>query len=130
MHLYFEKARTTVGWKGLINDPYLDQSFKISDGLRLARHLLLDLAEMGVPAGTEFPDMMAHRIASGSKDCRLSILGKAEKAVRMRRRLNGLNGDLHVARRAILESRRARQTRNQLPDALGSRSFAPRSLPS
>jgi hypothetical protein len=57
---------------------------------------------------------MAHRIASGSKDCRLSILGKAEKAVRMRRRLNGLNGDLHVARRAILESHRARQTRNQL----------------
>lgn len=58
MRVYFEKPRTTVGWKGLINDPYLDESFKINDGLRLARHLLLDLAEMGVPAGTEFLDMI------------------------------------------------------------------------
>ncbi len=58
MRVYFEKPRTTVGWKGLINDPYLDQSFKINDGLRLARHLLLDLAEMGVAAGTEFLDVM------------------------------------------------------------------------
>src|ERR1700683_5418451 len=53
MRVYFEKPRTTVGWKGLLNDPHLDQSFKINDGLRLARHLLLDLAEMGGPAGTE-----------------------------------------------------------------------------
>ena len=52
MRVYFEKPRTTIGWKGLINDPYLDQSYKINDGLRLARHLLLDLAEMGVPTGT------------------------------------------------------------------------------
>src|ERR1035437_1537347 len=44
MRVYFEKPRTTIGWKGLINDPHLDQSFKINDGLRLARHLLLDLA--------------------------------------------------------------------------------------
>jgi len=58
MRVYFEKPRTTVGWKGLINDPHLDQSFKINDGLRLARRLLLDLAEMGVPAGTEFLDMI------------------------------------------------------------------------
>jgi 3-deoxy-7-phosphoheptulonate synthase len=58
MRVYFEKPRTTVGWKGLINDPHLDQSYKINDGLRLARHLLLDLAEMGVPAGTEFLDVM------------------------------------------------------------------------
>ncbi len=58
MRVYFEKPRTTIGWKGLINDPYLDQSFKINDGLRLARHLLLDLAEMGIPAGTEFLDMI------------------------------------------------------------------------
>jgi 3-deoxy-7-phosphoheptulonate synthase len=50
MRVYFEKPRTTVGWKGLINDPHLDQSFNINDGLRLARRLLLDLAEMGVPA--------------------------------------------------------------------------------
>ena len=59
MRVYFEKPRTTVGWKGLINDPHLDQSFKINDGLRLARHLLLDLAEMGVPTGTEFLDMIS-----------------------------------------------------------------------
>jgi len=56
MRVYFEKPRTTLGWKGLINDPYLDESFQINDGLRKARHLLLDLAEMGVPAGTEFLD--------------------------------------------------------------------------
>jgi 3-deoxy-7-phosphoheptulonate synthase len=56
MRVYFEKPRTTVGWKGLINDPYLDQTFKINDGLRQARHLLFDLAQLGVPAGTEFLD--------------------------------------------------------------------------
>jgi 3-deoxy-7-phosphoheptulonate synthase len=59
MRVYFEKPRTTLGWKGLINDPHLDGSFRINDGLRLARHLLLDLAEMGVPAGTEFLDMIS-----------------------------------------------------------------------
>src|SRR5450432_148608 len=59
MRVYFEKPRTTVGWKGLINDPHLNESFKINDGLRLARHLLLDLAEMGVPAGTEFLDIIS-----------------------------------------------------------------------
>lgn len=59
MRVYFEKPRTTLGWKGLINDPFLDESFRINDGLRLARRLLLDLAEMGVPAGTEFLDMIS-----------------------------------------------------------------------
>ena len=59
MRVYFEKPRTTLGWKGLINDPFLDESFRINDGLRKARHLLLDLAEMGVPAGTEFLDMIS-----------------------------------------------------------------------
>jgi 3-deoxy-7-phosphoheptulonate synthase len=58
MRVYFEKPRTTVGWKGLINDPYLDGSFRINDGLRIARRLLLDLAELGMPAGTEFLDMI------------------------------------------------------------------------
>ncbi len=56
MRVYFEKPRTTVGWKGLINDPGLDGSFRINDGLRIARRLLVDLNEMGVPAGTEFLD--------------------------------------------------------------------------
>ena len=65
MRVYFEKPRTTIGWKGLINDPHLDQSFKINDGLRLARHLLLDLAEMGVPTGTEFLDMISPQYIAG-----------------------------------------------------------------
>ena len=56
MRSYFEKPRTTVGWKGFINDPDLDESFAINDGLALARSLLLDLAKMGLPAGCEFLD--------------------------------------------------------------------------
>lgn len=58
MRVYFEKPRTTVGWKGLINDPDLDNSFKINKGLRIARQLLLDLNEMGVAAGTEYLDLI------------------------------------------------------------------------
>jgi 3-deoxy-7-phosphoheptulonate synthase len=58
MRVYFEKPRTTVGWKGLINDPLLDGSFKINEGLRLARELLLDINELGVPAATEFLDTL------------------------------------------------------------------------
>jgi 3-deoxy-7-phosphoheptulonate synthase len=58
MRVYFEKPRTTVGWKGLINDPNLDGSFSINKGLRIARELLLDLSTMGVPAGCEFLDMI------------------------------------------------------------------------
>ena len=64
MRVYFEKPRTTLGWKGLINDPYFDESFRISDGLRIARRLLHDLAEMGVPAGTEFLDMISPQYVS------------------------------------------------------------------
>jgi 3-deoxy-7-phosphoheptulonate synthase len=56
MRVYFEKPRTTVGWKGLINDPYLDDSFKIPDGLHIGRQLLLDLAEKGLPTATEALD--------------------------------------------------------------------------
>src|SRR5947208_6025665 len=58
MRVYFEKPRTTVGWKGLINDPDLDGSFHINKGLRLARELLMDINEAGLPAGTEFLDMI------------------------------------------------------------------------
>ena len=58
MRVYFEKPRTTVGWKGLINDPRLDGSFRINEGLRTARSLLLDIAEMGLPTATEFLDMI------------------------------------------------------------------------
>nr|WP_217344051.1 3-deoxy-7-phosphoheptulonate synthase AroG [Noviherbaspirillum sp. L7-7A]MBV0878156.1 3-deoxy-7-phosphoheptulonate synthase AroG [Noviherbaspirillum sp. L7-7A] len=59
MRVYFEKPRTTVGWKGLINDPYMDNSFRINDGLRMARELLLNINELGLPAGTEFLDMIS-----------------------------------------------------------------------
>ena len=58
MRVYFEKPRTTVGWKGLINDPRLDGSFSINDGIRIARELLLEINELGVPAGCEFLDMI------------------------------------------------------------------------
>jgi 3-deoxy-7-phosphoheptulonate synthase len=58
MRVYFEKPRTTVGWKGLINDPDLDNSFQINRGLRLARELLLSVNELGLPAGSEFLDMI------------------------------------------------------------------------
>lgn len=58
MRVYFEKPRTTVGWKGLINDPYLDDSYRINDGIRLARRLLWEINEMGLPAATEFLDMI------------------------------------------------------------------------
>jgi 3-deoxy-7-phosphoheptulonate synthase len=59
MRVYFEKPRTTVGWKGLINDPGLDESFEINRGLRLARELLRDLAISGVPTGTEYLDLIS-----------------------------------------------------------------------
>jgi 3-deoxy-7-phosphoheptulonate synthase len=59
MRVYFEKPRTTVGWKGFINDPRLDGSFRMNEGLRLARSLLLDITRMGVPVGTEFLDLLS-----------------------------------------------------------------------
>jgi 3-deoxy-7-phosphoheptulonate synthase len=58
MRVYFEKPRTTVGWKGLINDPYMDNSFKLNDGLRIGRKLLLDLNDLGLPTAGEFLDMI------------------------------------------------------------------------
>ncbi len=59
MRVYFEKPRTTVGWKGYINDPRLDGSFRINEGLRRARELLLDVAALGLPAGSEFLDLLS-----------------------------------------------------------------------
>jgi 3-deoxy-7-phosphoheptulonate synthase len=77
MRVYFEKPRTTVGWKGLINDPYLDGSFAINDGLRLARRFLLDVTELGLPAGTEFldpitPQFIADLVSWGAIGARTS----------------------------------------------------------
>jgi len=59
MRVYFEKPRTTVGWKGLINDPYLDESYRIEEGLRLARQVLMEINRLGMPAGSEFLDVIS-----------------------------------------------------------------------
>ena len=59
MRVYFEKPRTTVGWKGLINDPYLDETFRIDEGLRIGRQLLLEINRLGMPAGSEFLDVIS-----------------------------------------------------------------------
>ncbi|MGA8731815.1 MAG: 3-deoxy-7-phosphoheptulonate synthase [Terracidiphilus sp.] len=113
MRVYFEKPRTTIGWKGLINDPYLDQSYKINDGLRLARHLLLDLAEMGVPTGTEFLDMISPQYVAGLVSW--GAIGARTTESQVHRQLvsgvscpvgfkNATSGDVQVAIDAILSA--------------------------
>jgi 3-deoxy-7-phosphoheptulonate synthase len=113
MRVYFEKPRTTIGWKGLINDPYLDQSYKINDGLRLARHLLLDLAEMGVPAGTEFLDMITPQYIAGL--VAWGAVGARTSESQVHRQLvsgvscpvgfkNATSGDVQVAVDAVLSA--------------------------
>jgi 3-deoxy-7-phosphoheptulonate synthase len=113
MRVYFEKPRTTVGWKGLLNDPYLDQSYKINDGLRLARHLLLDLAEMGVPAGTEFLDMISPQYVAGLVSW--GAIGARTTESQVHRQLvsglscpvgfkNATSGDVQVAIEAVLSA--------------------------
>jgi 3-deoxy-7-phosphoheptulonate synthase len=110
MRVYFEKPRTTVGWKGLINDPHLDQSFKINDGLRLARRLLLDLAEMGVPAGTEFLDMIIPQYLASLVSW--GAIGARTTESQVHRELvsglscpvgfkNGTSGDVQIAVQAV-----------------------------
>lgn len=113
MRVYFEKPRTTVGWKGLINDPHLDQSYKINDGLRLARRLLLDLAEMGVPAGTEFLDMITPQYLAGLVSW--GAIGARTTESQVHRQLvsglscpvgfkNATSGDVQIAIEAILSA--------------------------
>src|SRR5450755_3654225 len=113
MRVYFEKPRTTIGWKGLINDPYLDQSYKINDGLRQARHLLLDLAEMGVPAGTEFLDMITPQYVAGLVS--LVAIGAPTTESQVHRQLvsglscpvgfkNATSGDVQIAIDAVLSA--------------------------
>ena len=113
MRVYFEKPRTTVGWKGLINDPYLDQSYKINDGLREARHLLLDLAEMGVPAGTEFLDMIIPQYVAGLVSW--GAIGARTTESQVHRQLvsglscpvgfkNATSGDVQIAVEAVLSA--------------------------
>jgi len=113
MRVYFEKPRTTVGWKGLINDPHLDGSYKINDGLRMARHLLLDLAEMGVPAGTEFLDMISPQYIAGLVSW--GAIGARTTESQVHRQLvsgiscpvgfkNGTSGNVQIAIDAILSA--------------------------
>jgi 3-deoxy-7-phosphoheptulonate synthase len=113
MRVYFEKPRTTLGWKGLINDPFLDESFRINDGLRLARRLLLDLAEMGVPAGTEFLDMispqyMAELVSWGAIGARTTeSQGHRQLASGLSCPVgfkNGTSGNVQIAIEAILSA--------------------------
>jgi 3-deoxy-7-phosphoheptulonate synthase len=74
MRVYFEKPRTTVGWKGLVNDPHMNGTYDIETGLKRARQLLLDVTEMGLPTATEFLDPIVpqyiahHRIANASRN--------------------------------------------------------------
>jgi 3-deoxy-7-phosphoheptulonate synthase len=118
MRVYFEKPRTTIGWKGLINDPELDGSFKINDGLRLARRLLLQINELGLPAGTEFldpisPQYFADLISWGA-------IGARTTESQVHRELasglscpvgfkNGTDGNLRIAVDAIRASRQPHQ---------------------
>src|SRR5579864_1684831 len=110
MRVYFEKPRTTVGWKGLINDPHLDGSFQINDGLRIARRLLLDLSEMGVPAGTEFLDMIIPQYLAGLVSW--GAIGACTTESQVHRELvsglscpvgfkNGTSGDVQIAIEAV-----------------------------
>jgi len=110
MRVYFEKPRTTVGWKGLINDPHLDDSFRINEGLRLARRILVEINELDLPAGTEYLDMitpqyLADMIAWGA-------IGARTTESQVHRELasglscpvgfkNGTNGDVKIAVDAI-----------------------------
>ncbi len=110
MRVYFEKPRTTVGWKGLINDPRLDDSFHINDGLRLARRLLLDINALGLPAACEFLDVMtpqyiADLVAWGAIGARTT---ESQVHREMASGLscpvgfkNGTNGDVKIAADAV-----------------------------
>ena len=113
MRVYFEKPRTTLGWKGLINDPYFDESFRISDGLRIARRLLLDLAEMGVPAGTEYLDMISPQYVADLVSW--GAIGARTTESQVHRQLasglscpvgfkNGTSGNTQIAVEAILSA--------------------------
>jgi len=114
MRVYFEKPRTTVGWKGLINDPDLDGSFNINKGLRRARKLLSDLNDMGVPAGSEFLDIVTPQYFTDL--ITWGAIGARTTESQVHRELasglscpvgfkNGTNGDIQVAVDAIRAAR-------------------------
>ncbi len=116
MRVYFEKPRTTVGWKGLINDPYLDQSCRIEDGLRMARELLIDINRIGVPAGSEFLDVISPQYIGDLISW--GAIGARTTESQVHRELasglsapigfkNGTDGNLRIAIDAIQAARRA-----------------------
>ena len=113
MRVYFEKPRTTVGWKGLINDPNIDGSFAIDQGLRIARSLLLDLANLGLPAACEFLDMTAPQYSADLVSW--AAIGARTTESQVHRHLasglscpvgfkNGTDGNLKIALDAVLSA--------------------------
>ena len=114
MRVYFEKPRTTVGWKGYINDPHLDGSFAINEGLERARRLLLDLTTLGLPLGTEFLDLLSPQYISDLVSW--GAIGARTTESQSHRQLasglscpvgfkNGTDGSLKVAADALLAAR-------------------------
>jgi len=114
MRVYFEKPRTTVGWKGYINDPHLDGSFHMNEGLRMARQLLLDIAALGLPAGTEFLDLLSPQYITDLIAC--CVIGARTTESQSHRQLasglscpvgfkNGTDGGVKVAADAVLAAR-------------------------
>lgn len=114
MRVYFEKPRTTVGWKGLINDPYMNGSFRINEGLRIARDLLVRINQVGVPAGCEFLDVISPQyigdlVSWGAIGARTTesqvhreLASGLSAAVGFK---NGTDGDVRIAVDAILAAR-------------------------
>ncbi len=111
MRVYFEKPRTTVGWKGLINDPHLDGSYRIEEGLRIARKLLVDVNEIGLPAGCEYLDTITPQYISDLVSW--GAIGARTTESQVHRQLasglscpvgfkNGTNGDVRIALDAIV----------------------------
>ncbi len=115
MRVYFEKPRTTVGWKGLINDPWLDESCRINEGLRIARSLLIDIAQLGVPAGSELldttsPQYLADLLAWGAIGARTTesqvhreLASGTSSPIGFK---NGTDGNVRVAIDAIVAAGR------------------------
>jgi len=114
MRIYFEKPRTTVGWKGYINDPLLDGSFRINEGLRRARRLLLEVGALGVPPGTEFLDLLSPQYIADL--VAWAAIGARTTESQTHRQLasglscpvgfkNGTDGDVQVATDAIVAAR-------------------------
>jgi len=114
MRVYFEKPRTTIGWKGLLNDPYLDESFRVNDGLRMGRKLLRDINDMGLPCACEFLDVMTPQYLSDLVSW--AAIGSRTTESQPHRELasglsmpvgfnNGTSGDVDVAIDAVIAAK-------------------------